>query len=227
MALRASHSQMDMYGSGIKDKREKNRGWWEIAKKVKKTVVWREEERRKAVTSAPLHCVPDTVTNGKIWVKDWERRDRNKKLLRVSGSTAYQFPRSWQEIGSLTTVGQRRLLSQSYSVLDGFNLEQLVDDEPIHMVFKSLSVSSAINLQDSLHLSSSLTDSSVSIFIKQSFHKHHCKAGIKSCSAFVTAQQDALLETPPKFEDWKSIRAGSKNDLYHERNVLEKVGPVM
>lgn len=38
--------------------------------------------------------------------------------------------------------------------MDGFNLEQLVDDEPIHMVFKSLSVSPAINLQDTLDLSS-------------------------------------------------------------------------
>lgn len=61
----------------------------------------------------------------------------------------------------LTTVGPRRLLSQSYSVLDGFNLEQLVDDEPIHMVFKSLSVPEAINLQDTLRLSSTLTDSTV------------------------------------------------------------------
>lgn len=66
---------------------------------------------------------------------------RERKLLGVSGPNAYQFLCSWQEIGSLTTVGRRRLLSQSYSVLDGFNLEQLVDDEPIHMVFKSLSVS--------------------------------------------------------------------------------------
>lgn len=47
--------------------------------------------------------------------------------------------------------------------MDGFNLEQLVDDEPIHMVFKSLSVSEAINLQDTLHLSSTLTDSTVEI----------------------------------------------------------------
>lgn len=58
-----------------------------------------------------------------------------------SGLGSAQFLRSRREIGSLTTVGRRRLLSQSYSVLDGFNLEQLADDEPIHMVFKSLSVS--------------------------------------------------------------------------------------
>lgn len=92
-----------------------------------------------------------------------EKGDRSRKFCRVLGPSAYQFPCSWQEIGSLTTVGQRRLLSQSYSVLDGFNLEQLVDDEPIHMVFKLLSISSAINLQDSLDSSSTVTDSSEQI----------------------------------------------------------------
>lgn len=43
------------------------------------------------------------------------------------------------------------IISIYSSVLDGFNLEQLVDDELIHMVFKSLSISRAINLQDTLH----------------------------------------------------------------------------
>lgn len=130
-----------------------------------------KERTQSNVTSTPLHCVPDRVTNERKWVKDWERRDLNKKLHQVSGPKAYQFSCSWQEICSLTTVGQRRLLSQSYSVLDGFNLEQLVDDEPIHMVYKSLSVSSAINLQDSLHLSSTLTDSSAWILQNISIFK--------------------------------------------------------
>lgn len=74
-------------------------------------------------------------------MKDGAGTREGKVARGVSGPNAYQFLCSRREIGSLTTVGRRRLLSQSYSVLDGFNLEQLADDEPIHMVFKSLSVS--------------------------------------------------------------------------------------
>lgn len=120
-------------------------------------------EERKSVSYIETSALSSWQTDE--WESKTERgeTEKQRKLLRVSGPNAYQFPCSWQEIGSLTTVGQRRLLSQSYSVLDGFNLEQLVDDEPIHMVFKSLSVSSAINLQDTLHLSSTMTDSSAQI----------------------------------------------------------------
>lgn len=120
-------------------------------------------EERKSVSYIETSALSSRQTDE--WESKIERgeTEKQRKLLGVSGPNAYQFPCSWQEIGSLTTVGQRRLLSQSYSVLDGFNLEQLVDDEPIHMVFKSLSVSSAINLQDTLHLSSTMTDSSAQI----------------------------------------------------------------
>lgn len=166
MALRVSRSPVDGCVRLWSEKGKRNgndekcwrkgRGSWREGKTKRKTSAC-------AVTWTPMHCVPDGGTNERKWVKDWERRDRSRKLCRVLGPSAYQFPCSRQEIGSLTTVWQRRLLSQSYSVLDGFNLEQLVDDEPIHMVFKSLSISSAINLQDSLHLSSTVTDSSEQI----------------------------------------------------------------
>lgn len=141
----------------------------------KEDVLVRRKGRKERHQHAPRHqhlCI--------VYLTEWrtreneskiEKGDRSRKLCRVLGPSAYQFPCSWQEIGSLTTVGQRRLLSQSYSVLDGFNLEQLVDDEPIHMVFKSLSISSAINLQDSLHLSSTVTDSSEQI----SWNTPRCK----------------------------------------------------
>lgn len=160
-----------------------------------KRLLWKKEERTQSnVTSTPLHCVPDRVTNERKWVKDWERRDLNKKLHQVSGPKAYQFSCSWQEICSLTTVGQRRLLSQSYSVLDGFNLEQLVDDEPIHMVYKSLSVSSAINLQDSLHLSSTLTDSSAWILQNISVFKTNCETTFYVCGTKMGDYQTSTIE---------------------------------
>lgn len=108
-----------------------------------------EEEKNAGVRRREKGKKERRVINASVlctWETDERENEskivqRERKLLAVSGPNAYQFLCSWQEIGSLTTVGRRRLLSQSYSVLDGFNLEQLVDDEPIHMVFKSLSVS--------------------------------------------------------------------------------------
>lgn len=107
-------------------KREKNGG-----------VKEREDEIKEKMCHQHLFIVYLTEWGEKMS----QRLSGGRKLMRVSGPNACQFICNWQEIGSLTTVGPRRLLSQSYSALDGFNLEQLVDDEPIHMVFKSLSVS--------------------------------------------------------------------------------------
>lgn len=159
MALRASRSLIHVYGERMEKKKAMPRNG---KKKGKKMWVQRREEKKETSdinTSALCTWRSDKWEKMSQRLKKKKRRDGKSELLGVLGPSAYQFPCSWQRIGSLTTVGQRRLLSQSYSVLDGFNLEQLVDDEPIHMVFKSLSVFSTINLQHSLDLCYALTDS--------------------------------------------------------------------